>query len=77
MAGIPETESRKETVVHDERITWIRAKPGRKVIQIIEPMPVGFSVTTQWWENEKIKRQDCEVSIREGPPSSRGDAQNI
>lgn len=53
----------------DERVVWMRAKPGRKVIQIIEPMPVGFSVTTQWFEDEKVVRQDCDVAIREGIPT--------
>ena len=48
----------------DERITWVRDEPNRKIVQIIEPTPDGFSVTTEWWDNGEKVRQDCEVSIR-------------
>jgi hypothetical protein len=58
----------------DERVVWIRAAPGRKIVQTIEPMPTGFSVTTQWFENGKLFRQDCEVAIREGVLGSGGAA---
>jgi hypothetical protein len=50
----------------DERITWVRAEPGRKIVQTIEPGPHGFSVTTQWFEKDGLFRQDCEVSIVDG-----------
>lgn len=56
----------------DERITWVRERPSRKLVQIIEPIPTGFSVTTQWIENGEIARQDCEISIREAPPMDGG-----
>lgn len=57
---------------HDERVVWVRAAPGRKLIQIIEPMPAGFSVTTQYFENGELTRQDCNVCIR--PALSEGGA---
>jgi hypothetical protein len=60
----------------DERIVWVRAAPGRKIVQTIEPMPEGFSVTTQWLDRGEVFRQDCEVSIREMPPIS-GEAAKI
>ena len=50
----------------DERVVWVRAAPNRKLVQEIEPTPTGFSVTTQWLENDRVVRQDCNIAIREG-----------
>lgn len=68
-------ESVAEEVRPDDRIVWVRARPGRKLVQIIEPMPVGFSVTTQWWQGETLERQDVEVAIRDS--SSKGVAREM
>lgn len=59
----------------DERIVWVRAGSGRKVVQIIERMPIGFSVTTQWWQGETLERQDCEVAITD--VASNGQAKEM
>ncbi len=50
----------------DPRIVWVRAAPGRKIIQEIEAMPCGFSVITRWHEGGIVTRQDCELSITDG-----------
>lgn len=59
----------------DERVVWLRAKPGRKVIQIIEPAPCGFSVTTQWIEGGQLVRQDAHVAVR--PVNGNGEAKGV
>lgn len=56
----------------DERITWVRAAPGRKIVQTIEPIPNGFSVTTEWVGSDP-PRKDCEIVLRE-MPGMGGDA---
>jgi len=60
--------------MQDSRIVWVREKPGRQVVQTIEPTPTGFSITTQWLENGKLFRQDCEVAVRDGVSCSGGAA---
>jgi hypothetical protein len=62
--------------MNDERIVWVRASPGRKIIQTIEAIPTGFSVTTEWVECGELFRRDCEISIREVPGMS-GDAAEL
>lgn len=51
---------------HDERLVWVRGGPGRKVVQIIEPAGDLWSVTTEWMENDKLYRRDCEVALARG-----------
>ena len=53
----------------DPRLVWVMAEPGRKVVQTIEPTPQGWSVTTQWVENDQVKRQDCEIALRRSATS--------
>lgn len=53
----------------DERLIWVRGGPGRKVVQIIEPAGEMWSVTTQWFEKDELKRQDCEVALPRGVAS--------
>jgi hypothetical protein len=64
----------EKAVQNDERIVWVRAKPGRRLVLTVDPTPSGFSVTTQWLERGEVVRQDCEVSIREGMPAGGGAA---
>ena len=69
----------------DERLQWALAAPKRKLVQIIEPAPDGWSVTTQRVEGanedvdaaikvleKNVVRQDCEIAIRGGVRSSGG-----
>lgn len=65
-----------ETPNPDQRITWVREAPERKVVQIIEPTGDGFAVTTQWVERGQITRQDCEVAIMRGA-AAKGSAQGF
>lgn len=62
--------------VSDERVVWVREKPGRKLVQTIEPIPQGFSVTTEWFQNGELHRRDCEIALREGL-ESKGAAQHF
>ena len=47
----------------DERLEWMRAAPGRRIEQVIEPVPAGTSVTTRWIEHDLLVRQDCHISL--------------
>lgn len=47
----------------DERLAWMRAAPGRRIEQVIEPVPTGYSVTTRWIEHGTLHRQDCHISL--------------
>lgn len=51
----------------DERLVWMRAAPGRRIEQVIEPTPSGISVTTKWIEADQLVRQDCAIELDDVP----------
>lgn len=59
-----------ELTSSDERVVWVRKRPGRKLVLILEPIPDGFSITTQWLQGENLERQDCEIAVMRGLEST-------
>lgn len=51
----------------DERLDWMRVAPGRRIEQVIEPVPAGTSITTKWIEQDVLVRQDCHISLDNMP----------
>lgn len=47
----------------DERLVWIKAAPGRSLVQTIEPVPCGLSVTTAYYQGEDKVRQDVAIVV--------------
>lgn len=47
----------------DERLDWMRAAPGRRIEQVIEPVPAGTSVVTRWIEHGDLVRQDTHITL--------------
>lgn len=56
----------------DERLLWVKAKAGRRLVQTIEPAPCGLSVTTAYFQGEEKVRQDIAIVVEQ--QAMQGDA---